>query len=723
MISLFRRVLALLDDHERSRLRALLALMVLNGFFNMLGVASILPFLAVLANPDLVESNGALAAAHAALGAPPRDDFLLILGAAVFAAFLTGLIFRTATAYAVSRFGARRMQGFAARLLRSHLERPYAWFLDQHTADLNKSVLQECAQLVTSSLVPVMQLIAQGLLALFLIGLLVAVDPAIAGIAAGLIGGGYALIYLAVRAPVTRLGEERLEMVKRRFRATQESFMGIKTLRTLGLEDWAVARFRYPARRLADIQATLTLYRALPRGGLEALAFGSILAVVLAKMAAGGDLSTVLPVAGVYALAGSRLMPAAQSIFAALSQLRVGRAVLDHIGDEVAEAARAPRRAREEGAPIRLRRALSLRGAVFAYPSSERPVLDGLEMTVRANTTVGIVGGTGAGKTTAVDVVMGLLDLQDGALEVDGAPIRGEAQRRAWRRTVGYVPQQIFLVDASIAGNIAYGVPPERIDHDRVRRAARQAQLHDFVMQELPEGYETSAKDGGLRLSGGQKQRLGIARALYRDPDVLVLDEATSALDNLTERAVMEAVAGLAGAKTIIMIAHRLTTVRNCDEIFLLERGRVAASGTYAQLLERSPEFRAMAESGGLAGGPPQETGAWTGEETGEETREETGERTGAAELETAALETAELETAETPDEMRDAQEMRAGMRDPQEMRAGMRDPQERRAGMRDSQDMRAGMRDAPPAADPDPDGGRGRDPGAARPPAPRAAE
>jgi len=587
--------------------------MVGNGFFNMLGVASILPFLAVLADPGLVERAGPLAVAHRALGAPPVDGFMLALGVAVFAAFATGLVFRTLTAYALARFAARRVESFASRLLRRYLARPYVWFLDQHTADLNKSILQECAQLSAQCLMPVMQLIAQSILALFLVGLLIVVDAGVAALAAGLIGGGYALIFLAVRRPVTRLGEQRLKNVTLRFRASQEALLGLKTLRTLGLESWAVGRFRAPALRLAEIQATLSLYKALPRGGLEALAFGSVLVVLLAKMAGGGDLSTVLPVAGVYALAGSRLMPAATSIYGSLSKMRVGRAVLDSIGDELtaaardadAEAAAAGTGADAPAAPsIRLRGRLALKGAVFAYPAADRPVLDGLDLEIRANTTVGVVGGTGAGKTTAIDVIMGLLELQDGALEVDGRPVRGEAERRAWRRTVGYVPQQIFLVDASIAQNIAYGVAPERIDHARVREAARLAQMHDFIMEELPEGYATSARDGGLRLSGGQRQRLGIARALYRGPDVLVLDEATSALDNLTERAVMEAVSDLAGAKTIVMIAHRLSTVRGCDEIFLLERGRVAARGTYDRLVAESPEFRAMTESGGLSLAP-----------------------------------------------------------------------------------------------------------------------
>ena len=230
----------------------------------------------------------------------------------------------------------------------------------------------------------------------------------------------------------------------------------------------------------------------------------------------------------------------------------------------------------------------------FTYPEAERPALQGLSLLVPARTTVGIVGGTGAGKTTAVDIMLGLLDPTQGRLLVDGVPITRD-NRRDWQRSIGYVPQQIFLTDASVAANIAFGLPPAAIDQAAVERAARTAELHDFVIGELPEGYATLVGERGVRLSGGQRQRIGIARALYHDPDVLILDEATSALDNLTEKAVMDAVHNLGHAKTIVMIAHRLTTVRDCDIIFMLEQGRVVASGSYDELIAHSRQFRALA--------------------------------------------------------------------------------------------------------------------------------
>jgi ABC-type multidrug transport system fused ATPase/permease subunit len=256
----------------------------------------------------------------------------------------------------------------------------------------------------------------------------------------------------------------------------------------------------------------------------------------------------------------------------------------------------APPAAAPAPAPLRLRDRLVLRDVRYSYPGAERPALAGLDLAIGANTTVGLVGSTGAGKTTAVDVVLGLLEPDGGALEVDGVTIDA-ANRRAWQRALGYVPQQIFLTDDSVAANIALGVPPAEIDTAAVERAARIAELHDFVTGELPQGYATAIGERGVRLSGGQRQRIGIARALYHDPDVLILDEATSALDNRTERAVMDAVHNLGRAKTIVMIAHRLSTVRDCDTIFVLEQGRCVAAGHYDELLDRSRSFRELAQA------------------------------------------------------------------------------------------------------------------------------
>jgi ABC-type multidrug transport system fused ATPase/permease subunit len=240
-------------------------------------------------------------------------------------------------------------------------------------------------------------------------------------------------------------------------------------------------------------------------------------------------------------------------------------------------------------------KSIELESIRFNYPNTETPAIHDLSLRIEAGTTVGLVGPTGCGKTTSVDILLGLLTPQRGRLLVDGDEITEENLRR-WQVNLGYVPQQIYLSDSTLARNIAFGIPEHKIDLDAVERAARVANLHDFVVSELPEGYRTIVGERGVRLSGGQRQRVGIARAVYHNPAVLVLDEATSALDTVTETAVMDAIHNLAHEKTIIVIAHRITTVRECDNIYMLDKGRIVAEGTYDRLLKTSEHFRALAK-------------------------------------------------------------------------------------------------------------------------------
>jgi len=595
----YAKLIDLLDARERRRL-ALVFLMILGmGLVETAGVVSVLPFLAVLSNPDLVRENAWLAAAHAWGGFESDRAFLVALGAGVFAMVVVSLLFKTLTLYAMTRFAQMRAYGLGARLLAGYLAQPYAWFLNRHSADLARTVLHEVQLVVSGVLLPAIRLVAYAVVALCLIGLVVLVDPAVALGTAAVLGLAYGAIFLGIRRLLARIGAARLAANAERYQIVQEATGGIKDVKILGLEQSLAARFRPPARRMAEHNTLSMVLGESPRHLLEAVLFGGMLLVVLQMMLTRpGGLSEVLPVIGLYAFAGVRLFPAMQQIYATLTQMRYNRAALDALHADLAAIAAAPALP-PPAPPLGLARRLELRGVRYAYPEAAgRAALDGLGLDIAARSTVGIVGGTGAGKTTAVDVILGLLEPQAGELRVDGQAI-GPERRAAWRASIGYVPQQIFLADDTVAGNIAFGLAPEAIEMDRVERAARIAELHGFVTAELAEGYATHVGERGVRLSGGQRQRIGIARALYRDPDVLVLDEATSALDNLTERAVMDAVHNLGRAKTVIMIAHRLSTVRACDEIFLMERGRAVARGSYDRLLAESAAFRAMAAGAG----------------------------------------------------------------------------------------------------------------------------
>ena len=601
MLDTYRKLWQLLNGHERRRAVLLGVLILFMGLAEAIGVASVLPFIAVLNSPQMIERDARLSALRDWTGYHDTMDFLTFLGVAMFLLIVFSLVVKAAGTYATIRFASMRGYSLSSRLLSGYLSLPYSWFLGRHSATLGRTVLNEVELVVNSMLLPALKLLTQGAVILFLVGLLLIADPVAALLAATLLGGAYAAIFTTLRHRMLHYGRVRLNANTARFKTANEALGGIKDLKILGMTQAAADRFRPHARRMADANAAGSLMGMLPRFALEAVVFGGMLLFALALMSQGQEaVQTAMPLLGLYAFAGARLFPALQGFYWAMAQLRSGTAALDALHEDLEQTRRLgePQPSGPPPAPLGLEDRLELRGVRYAYPNTDRSALQGLDLSVPALSSAGIVGSSGAGKTTALDVMLGLLDPQEGALTVDGVPV-GPANRRAWQATVGYVPQQIFLVDDTVAANIAFGVDPQKIDMEAVERAARMAELHRFVTEEMPEGYKTLVGERGVRLSGGQRQRIGIARALYRDPDVLFLDEATAALDNLTERAVMEAVANLGGRKTVVMIAHRLSTVRNCDVIFLMDKGKVTARGRYDDLIANSESFREMAQGMG----------------------------------------------------------------------------------------------------------------------------
>jgi ABC-type multidrug transport system fused ATPase/permease subunit len=340
---------------------------------------------------------------------------------------------------------------------------------------------------------------------------------------------------------------------------------------------------------------------SLPRYALEVIAFGGILLIVLYFLGAEQRSTQMVPLLAVYAFSGYRLLPALQGVFSGITTVRLNMAALDVLhrdltGDRNEVDPELVLAGTEGLQPLPFNKELELRKVSFNYHGVEDHVLKGICLKITPNTTIGLVGPTGSGKTTTVDIILGLLAPTSGQLLADGMEISGDNLAR-WQRNLGYVPQNIFLCDDTITRNIAFGVPDSEIDMTAVVRAARIANLADFVENELPKGYETEIGERGVRLSGGQRQRIGIARALYRDPAVLIMDEATSALDGVTEEAVMDAIRNLSRKKTIIMIAHRLTTVQDCDMIYLMEHGKIIDQNTYVELQKSSEWFKAAART------------------------------------------------------------------------------------------------------------------------------
>ena len=578
-----------------------MALVTVIALFDTLGAVSIMPFLAVLANPGMIESNATLAWLNSWTGGAEPQDFLFVLGCGSFALLVLSAIVRAIGAFVVNRFAMMRGFSIGARLMDTYLRQPYAYYLNRHSGDMAKELVSEIAILVAQVYQPMAMLIAQLVLLVVLLVMLVAVNPTVALIGILVLGSSYGVIYLAVRRYIGRAGAERALRYAQRHRLTSEALGGIKTIKLQGREAFYRDAFSMVARRIALLQADMITVSVVPRFAIEAIAFGGVILLALGLMlqyqgGQAGSLGQILPLLGFYAFAGYRILPAVQGIYQSATQLRSGMAGLDGIAADLAGRDLLPTLPETPASPLPFQDRVALDNLGFQYPASGAASLAGISLTLKAGTTLGIVGPTGAGKTTLVDLFLGLLTPDSGEIRVDGTTVTPQ-NLRAWQADLGYVPQDIFLLDASVAENIALGMKPEDIDMAQVREAARMAQILEFVETQMPQGFATAVGERGVRLSGGQRQRIGIARALYTNPGILVFDEATSALDNLTEQEVVRAINDLSGTKTILLIAHRISTVRDCDQILVMERGRMVGLGSYDDLYRDNAAFRRLVDA------------------------------------------------------------------------------------------------------------------------------
>ena len=585
-MKIFKKLFFLLSPHERKRAGILLIMIIIMALLDMIGIASILPFIAVLTNPSLIETNIFLNTVYQAsikFGVETNQEFLFFLGVLVFLILITSLTFKALTTYVQVRFVYMQEYSIGKRLVEGYLHQPYAWFLSRHSADLGKTILSEVSQIIGNGIRPLMELIAKSILTIAIITLLFSIDPKLTLIVGLSIGLAYLLVFYFVRNFLNRSGKERLANNQLRFTAVSEAFGAIKEVKVGRLEKAYIQSFSNSSQNFARTIASSQVVAQLPRFILEAIAFGGILLMILYKMTQSGNFNDSLPIISLYVFAGYRLMPALQQIYTSLTQLTFVGPSIDKLHSDLKSLK--PLNINHDEDVLTFNKEINLHHIHYNYPNTSRTALKDINLTIPLKSTVGLVGSTGCGKTTTIDIILGLLEPQKGTLEVDGKVIT-EQNSRAWQRSIGYVPQHIYLSDDTVMANIAFGVEPKDINHDMIKKVSKIANLHQFVTDELPKQYQTTIGERGVRLSGGQRQRIGIARALYHDPKVLILDEATSALDNQTEQAVMEAINNLNKKITIILIAHRLNTVKNCDIIYKLDKGQLISQGTYNELFQ-----------------------------------------------------------------------------------------------------------------------------------------
>jgi len=573
------------------------------AILDSLGVASIAPFVAVLANPDIIVDNIYLSKFYDFTGFSRADNipieiesFLFILGILVFITMLFSTLFKAWTLYSFERYAQQCNFSLSCQLVSGYLRQPYSWFLNRHSSDIGKTILSEVDAVIRGALFPLIMVIAYSAVTLAIMSMLFIIDPLLASLVGLGLGGIYVITYVLLRKHMSNIGEDRVLANKERFKIIQEGFQGIKDIKIYGLENTLLKRFYSPALRYAKHTATQHIIGKMPRFLMEILAFGGILLVILYLMKNYEGFSDVVPILALYTLAAYRLMPSFQQVYSQVSTLRYSISALNILSDDLEMLKKNDIENADfsdSRKSLGIKYGIHLNDIYFRYENQEELTINNISLKIPVRNTIGIVGSTGSGKTTIVDIILGLLQPNSGHMIIDDKMINHK-NIRSWQRTIGYVPQQIYISDDTIVANIAFGHNPELIDLEKVKNSAVISNLHEFIIEELPNGYDTTVGEQGVRLSGGQRQRIGIARALYNDPEVLVFDEATSALDNITEKEVIEAIRNLGNKKTIIMIAHRLSTVRHCDNIFVLDKGNLVGQGSYDQLIEANPQFQNM---------------------------------------------------------------------------------------------------------------------------------
>jgi ATP-binding cassette, subfamily B, bacterial PglK len=582
-----------LSRRRRRQFVLLSGLMLISAFAEVISLGAVLPFLGILVAPDRVFSHPIVADVAQDWGITSADQLVLPLTVAFVAAALIAGAIRILLLWASTRLAYGSGADLSIEVYRRTLYQPYRVHVARNSSEVISGIINKVSGAV-GILSQLLILISSTVLLVAIMLALIAIDPIVASVVAVGFGVSYMLITWISRRRLhrnsQRIAHEQTQVVK----ALQEGLGGIRDVLLDGTQPLYWNIFRQADQQLRLAQGNNTFIGISPRYIMEAMGMVLIAALAYALSSRVGGISTALPVLGALALGAQRLLPALQQIYGAWAIMAGSHASLAHT-IELLDQPLPDEHLQPAPAPLLIQQDIRFNAVRFRYTSDGPWVLDGFNLNILKGTRVGFVGNTGSGKSTTLDLLMGLLMPTEGEFLVDGHPISGN-RVMAWQRSIAHVPQNIYLGDSTLAENIAFGVPPDTIDMDRVQQAARQAQIADFI-ESSPRGYQAYVGERGIRLSGGQRQRIGIARALYKQASILVFDEATSALDNVTEQSVMDAIKELSSDLTILLIAHRISTVRRCDTIVELEHGQVVAQGTYEQLLECSPSFQRMARA------------------------------------------------------------------------------------------------------------------------------
>lgn len=565
--------LSLLTASQKRSVFILLCMMFCGMLLETLGVGMVIPVLAFLSQENPTAQYPALQKLLSHVGNPSDNELIVGVMLAMVLLYTVKTIFVAFVSWRQARFVFSLQTSLAQRLFSGYLRQPYAFHLQRNSAELIQMVANETAQFARGAMLPSMLLLTESLVLIGICTLLLIIEPMGAILVMVILAFAGGVFFHFSRKRSARWGAARQHHEGKSIQHLQQGLGGAKEVKLLGREESFIAQFALHSSASASVWERQITLQALPRLWLELLAVVSLASLVLTLLWKGGSMSSMIPTIGLFAAAAFRLMPSFNRVLTALQNLRFALPVINRLVDELSLLSHM--KEKSDKTTMQFQKELRLENISYTYQSASSPALSGITLSIPNGASVGIIGSSGAGKSTLVDVLLGLLDPSSGGVFVDGVNIQSNMQ--GWMSQIGYVPQAIYLTDDSLRSNIAFGVPPNEVEESAILRALNAAHLDDFL-KSLPEGLDTLVGERGVRLSGGQRQRIGIARALYNDPPILVLDEATSALDTDTEKCVMDDVNALHGRKTIIIIAHRLTTLTECDTIIRLEDGKIISS-------------------------------------------------------------------------------------------------------------------------------------------------
>ena len=595
MLKIIIEFFLLLTPTQRKQFYLLQVLVIIMSLAEIVSIVSIVPFMTIVGDPSVLEKDNLLSILFLKSNIDDPYEFIFYLGFIVLATL--------AIATLISMFITWRLTMFANKVGVEIGDRLYTYYLNQdwlfHTignsSNLTKKIANESTRLTSEILVPLMLMNSRIVLTFFIVFLMFLHDPFVLMIILLVFSLSYIILFKFIRQRLVINGKNISNMFLERFKLMSEGFGGIKEVLLLGRSNYFKERFNKAGNILSHSLGTNRAMEKTPRYFMEWLGFTTIIVLVLYLLKnSQGNLGIILPVLSAYALAGMKLLPALQQIYHSIAQVKGNISAYETIQEDLKNSTttETSQKVETNQQVWSKHNEINLKNIKFNYPDKTIPALENISLTIKPNSTVGFVGTTGSGKSTLIDVILGLIKPQQGEIAIDGTPLT-KKNLRMWQNKIGFVPQTIFLTEGTIAENITFGIPQDLIDYVQIKKVLKLAHLEEWVSQ-LEKGVYTKVGERGVQVSGGQKQRIGIARALYNEADVLVFDEATSALDGITEKNIMNAINKFTGQKTLIIIAHRMKTVEKCNQIFMMENGRVVDRGTYQQLLEKNEQFKKM---------------------------------------------------------------------------------------------------------------------------------